>query len=357
MPDKNQNQDPSILQQSVGGLDIPFHKHGGADGPLIPLSNIAGNFPMVTTTPTFTPTGGVQTTIAFDTTTGKVYYYDFTNNAWKSIAQSTFTTAFDYQVFSSTGTWTKPSGASANSIVMVQAWGSGGGGGGVSNTPNSFGGGGGGGAFVQAFLRASDLASSLSVTINAGGAGGVAGVNAGAVGGNCTFAQYVTAYGGGGGAGGGSGGSGSGGGGGGGGTFAVGTTGTNGTGGVGGEPLGGAANTISTFGGAGGGSTNQPGAASIYGGGGGGCSISPNGNVGGASIYGGGGGASGGINSPAAGGASVIYGGTGGVGGDISVGLSGFIPGGGGGGAGTNSNGAFAGGAGARGEVRVWTIL
>lgn len=47
------------------------------------LEDIFGNLGMVTTTPTWTPKKFIDG-LALDSTTGKFYYYDFTNKAWKS---------------------------------------------------------------------------------------------------------------------------------------------------------------------------------------------------------------------------------------------------------------------------------
>lgn len=51
------------------------------------LEDIFGNLGMVTTTPTWTPKKFIDG-LALDSTTGKVYYYDFTNKVWKSIGGS-----------------------------------------------------------------------------------------------------------------------------------------------------------------------------------------------------------------------------------------------------------------------------
>lgn len=80
------NSDATQIEAQTGTLNVPYHKHGGSDGPLIPLQNISGNFPMVTTTPTFNPTGGVQTSIALNTNTEEIFYYDFTNKEWRSVS-------------------------------------------------------------------------------------------------------------------------------------------------------------------------------------------------------------------------------------------------------------------------------
>ncbi len=266
--------------------------------------------------------------------------YDGAN--FQLLSPSATTIAYDYQAFTSSGTWTKPSGLSGNEMVKVQAWG--GGGGGASGTGAAReGGGGGGGAFFELNCRASDLSATETVTVGTGGAANTVGVST-------TFGSRLTAYGGGGAA---VPSSVAGGGGGGGGTYAVGGNSSDGTGGTGGTPLGGTPGVASTFGGGGGASTNNAGANSVFGGGGGGggANTSSSTQIGGKSIYGGGGGAGSADVTGAAGGTSV-YGGAGGASVASGTPNAGVAPGGGGGG---NANGT--GGAGARGEVRVWTIL
>ena len=261
----------------------------------------------------------------------------------------------DYQVFTASGTWTKPSIAGSNALVVVEAWGAGGGGGSGDNT-NSRAGGGGGGVYITKVFKASSLGATETVTIGTGGA-------AGTVGGNTTLGSLLTAYGGGAGAT--QSGAGASGGGGGAGGLSVGSDASGATGGAGGSPAGSVANTANSgYGGAGGGTNAGAGGvnagASAFGGGGGGSAASAgsasNGGNGGASIYGGGGGGgacSTSAETPGTGGASM-FAGAGGAGADgTGTGTAGSAPGGGGGGAGGSSTG----GSGARGEMRIWTIV
>jgi hypothetical protein len=218
--------------------------------------------------------------------TGKALVTNGTVASWSPVATSSVT------VFTSSGTWTKPSSGTAAKIYL---WGGGGSGG----RSTAGGGGGGGGACVVAEYRLADLPSTVSVTIGAGGSvtAGTTTVN-GAVGANSVFGSLFTAYGGGGGVGGGS----SDGGGGGGwrsaGTFLTGGSGYDATsrGGFGAEPSSSTEASSSTYGGGGAGGASgvtleAAGATSQYGGGGGG---GHNGGavlgVGGLSLFGGKGG-------------------------------------------------------------------
>ncbi len=118
---------------------------------------------------------------------------------WASTAQ--FTNA---QTFSSSGTWTKPGGITFVRVICVGAGGTGGGGaGGSAGTQRGGGGGGGGGARNESIFLASDLTSTVTVTVGAAGAAGTGGSSGqgtdGAIGGTTSFGSYLSAYGGGGG--------------------------------------------------------------------------------------------------------------------------------------------------------------
>jgi hypothetical protein len=94
------------------------------------------------------------------------------------------------QVFTASGTWTKPSGIN---LIKVTMFGGGGGGGGA--LINTGGGGGNGASGVIKYIDVSAI-SSETVTIGAGGALGPAGSNNGGAGGTSSFGAHCTAPGG-----------------------------------------------------------------------------------------------------------------------------------------------------------------
>lgn len=323
--------------------DIWYRNSGGlvtrlAAGNTNDYLRISGGLPAWTATSTIFPSQTSQS--------GKFLATDGTNISWGSAAS-----AADYFSTTTSGTWTKPSLVNASSTVFVECWGGGGGGGGGTGGSTGRAGGGGGGGYFSRTFKASDLTSTVSITIGTGGTGGSIGTNNGQAGGNTTFGSYLTAYGGGGGGyGNGAGNNGAGGSGG--GTPSAGTTGTNGGGATTGGGYGGSS-SVSSDGWAGGfgaafGGTN--GGDSVHGGGGGGA-----GGTGGNSVFGGG---AGGGGARSAG--TSIFAGNGGAGGGTSCGISGGAgangssPAGGGGGA-CNDGSNYAGGNGAGGKCNVIT--
>ena len=196
--------------------------------------------------------------------------------------------ALDYQVFTASGTWTKPTGLGADALALIEAWG--GGGGSLAN--NTYRGGGGGGAYVWRWMRLGELGASEPVQV---GAGGVTNTQPGGTGGTSSFGSHVTAFGGGGGYSGASGAFGSGGGGGWGSAGQGGSSGADGSNGAIWSPIVG--------GGKGGGVTGGgDGEAAGYGGGGGGQGPGGGNRPGGASLFGGKGGDGGQAGSPPGGG-------------------------------------------------------
>jgi hypothetical protein len=141
------------------------------------------------------------------TTAGMVQWNDSVfqlcnGSSWGKIYSPSFST---YCTVASGLTCTGNSGAVWNnsasySYVDVYICGGGGqGGGGLVGASSVAGGpGGGGGACVEQIFRASDLASTVTITLGSGGHTST-GSAAGQVGGNSTFGSYLTAYGGGGG--------------------------------------------------------------------------------------------------------------------------------------------------------------
>jgi len=227
-------------------------------------------------------------------------------------------TTVNYQLFTATGTWTKPSGLSANAVVHFHVIGAGSSGCAYfrgSGTLRYVNGGQGGGGFIASVL-ASSLGATVSVTVGAGGAARTASGSStsttGAIGGASSFGSYGPS---------------------------AATSGPGSTSNAN-SPL----YYYHGFDGCVGGDSSSDSAVQE--------------NVG--SVYGGG---AGGSNASA----SVLdpgtskFGGSGGAGatGTSAVATAGSAPGGGGGAASstsTSTSGTVTSGAGARGEVRVWTI-
>jgi len=97
------------------------------------------------------------------------------------------------QVFTSSGTYTKPSGIN---IIKVIVTGAGGGGGSGTGSDNHGGGGGAGGTAIE-IIDVSSLSSTVAVTIGTGGTVGSANSNTqGGTGGTSSFGSYCSATGG-----------------------------------------------------------------------------------------------------------------------------------------------------------------
>lgn len=95
------------------------------------------------------------------------------------------------QTFTSSGTWTKPTGYGTSSRVLIQVWGGGGSGG-----KHTYAGGGGGGGYNETWLFLSQLGATETITIGSGGAGKTT-QSAGNAGGTSSVGSLISAYGGG----------------------------------------------------------------------------------------------------------------------------------------------------------------
>jgi hypothetical protein len=124
---------------------------------------------------------GIETDIYASDGTSKILEHgtDGTDATFTGTAKGSL---IDVKVFTSSGTWTMPSGTTAIEVWVV---GGGGGGQGVASSATGAGGGGGGGGAVYKYFT-SGFTSSEAVTVGAGGAGGTSGSN-GSLGGTSTF--------------------------------------------------------------------------------------------------------------------------------------------------------------------------
>lgn len=114
------------------------------------------------------------------------------SGAW--VTKSYQSSLIDKQVFINSGTWTKPSGAKSVYVEVVGGGGAGGGAAATGASQCSMGSGGGSGGYASGILDAGILASTVTVTIGAGGTGasGADGNN----GSGSSFGAHITSSGG-----------------------------------------------------------------------------------------------------------------------------------------------------------------
>lgn len=160
----------------------------------------------ITETLTIEPLANPSTYLDFPSGPSVDQEYSYSNLTW--IWNGTgwrYKEPVDTHIFTSSGTWDKPAGAS---LVWVQLWSGGGGGGGGAESSSSGhyalgGAGGAGGGYTAILLNPDQLATTVSVVIGAGGTGGVGGGSPanGIAGGSTSFGTIVQSGGVGGGAG------------------------------------------------------------------------------------------------------------------------------------------------------------
>jgi len=170
----------TITENITGG--ITFAEVGRS------VSPSAGEFRVDYDASTFFATGRVEFNSADDGTVVLVSY----RGLGEVLKNPPIPVLISRQVFTSSGTWTKPSG-----LVYVNVKVIGGGGGGGAFTLNDIGGGGGGGGGVsEKTILDVSLAATVAVTVGTGGAGAVLPANDGAAGNTSSFGAHCTASGG-----------------------------------------------------------------------------------------------------------------------------------------------------------------
>lgn len=169
-----------IVENVTGG--ITFAEVGRS------VSPSAGEFRVDYDATTFFATGRIEFNAADD---GKSVLVDY-RGLGEVLKNPPIPVLISRQVFTSSGTWTKPEGLSYVSVKAI-----GGGGGGGANTTNDIGGGGGGGGGIsEKIIDESALAATVSVTVGSGGTGAVLPSTNGTAGGNSSFGAHCVASGG-----------------------------------------------------------------------------------------------------------------------------------------------------------------
>jgi hypothetical protein len=170
----------------------------GTDGQIAILHNV-GSQPAVLKTADTNSTAANRFAFDADVTLlgdqSIILQYDATSARWRQLRSSNGEYR-SVQVFTASGTWTKPAGLKRVKVTVV---GAGGGSGGVAatgaNQAAAAGGGAAGGAAIKT-IAASALGATETVTVGAAGAAATAGNNAGGTGGTSSFGSHCSATGG-----------------------------------------------------------------------------------------------------------------------------------------------------------------
>lgn len=158
------------------------------------VNTTAVNFPLELSTNNIIANTISVKTITANGSTGSAGQVLFSSGASANASWGDFG-GVDVQLFNSSGTWSKPVGYSANSRVHMQLWGGGGSGAFLASSPSS---GGGGGGYNESWRSLSELGSTETITVGAGGNSRNTSGN-GFIGGTSSVGSLISAYGGGGG--------------------------------------------------------------------------------------------------------------------------------------------------------------
>ena len=176
-----------VTVKGSGGGSVTLDASTAASDTTLTMPNVSGTI-LQSGTAVTTAQGG--TGLTSPGTSGNVLVSNGT--IWTSAAPTAV--GINVQSFTGSGTWTKPSGYSASSRVLIQAW-AGGGSGGCATGTNSAAAGGGGGAYNERWMTLSQLGATETVTVGAGGTA-VTGSTSGNTGGTTTVGSLISAYGG-----------------------------------------------------------------------------------------------------------------------------------------------------------------
>lgn len=184
----------TVLTATIYNGDHQNHIDNGVPGQLDDYSNTVGQMQ------TATNPGGIGSESLATSLAGELervrYVLKQLRNGDQWYAQGSAPGAhsfIDRQIFTSSGTWTKPAGCTAARIFCIGGGGAGGGAAVTGASQGSVGGGGAAGAYCESFA-VSGLGATETVTIGAGGTG-VSGA-AGNTGGTTSFGTHVIAPGG-----------------------------------------------------------------------------------------------------------------------------------------------------------------